>query len=97
MKSLLEVLLDENDTDPIVLEDSRGVPVAFEQIAIIPHKGGLYCVLKPVEKMEHVADDEALVFRVDEEDDETVPAVEDDEVTALEVFEQYYDLIDAQT
>ena len=96
MKDIYEILLDEDNRDPIVLVDGNGRKTAFEQIAVIPYNEKLYCILKPIDKMENVADDEAVVFFVDEKGDENVLEVETDELTALEVFEQYYNLLDEE-
>ncbi len=93
MVDIYDVLLDEENKDPIVLVDGNGRKTAFEQIAVIPYNEKLYCILKPVDKIENVADDEAIVFFVDEKGDENVLEVETDEITAMEVFEQYYDLL----
>lgn len=99
MADIIDILLDEENKDPIVLVDSNGRKIAFEQIAVIPYNEKLYCVLKPMDKIENVADDEAIVFYVDEgenEEDELALKVETDELTAMEVFEKYYDLLDEQ-
>lgn len=96
MADIYDVLLDEENKDPIVLVDGNGRKTAFEQIAVIPYNEKLYCILKPVDKMENVADDEAIVFFVDEKGDENVLEVETDELTAMEVFAQYYDLLDKE-
>ena len=96
-KELLDILLDEDNVDPIILFDDTGKRVAFEQVAIIPMGIEIYCVLKPLDEMEGVADDEALVFRVDEKDGAAVLVVETDEPTAHKVFEEYYNLVDEQS
>ncbi len=95
---LIEVLLDKTNTDPIVLCDERGRTLSFEQVAIIPRKRNgrwvLYAVLKPLDSIEGVADDEAIVFYVDESADTPVLKVELDEESAIEVFHEYYDLLE---
>ncbi len=95
MKDLIDILLDENNTDPIVVIDEKGRQIAFEQIAIIPRGETIYCVLKPIDKVNGVADDEGIVFKVDKnEAGESILRVETDEQIAIEIFDQYYDLID---
>lgn len=99
-EDIIDILLDEENKDPIVLTDDKGRKLAFEQIAVIPYDQKLYCVLKPLDHMDGVADDEALVFYVDEgenEDDEPVLRIEDDELKAIDVFMEYYDLLEAAT
>lgn len=74
--------------------------INFEQIAVIPFetKNGnrnLYCVLKPLNPIKGVADDEAIVFRVDlNEEGDFIIRVEEDESTAISVFEKYDDLLE---
>ena len=94
-RDIVDVLLDEDDHEPIVLVDGGGSKVAFEQIAVIPHNDKLYCILKPITHIEGVEDDEAIVFYVDEQEGKD-PAlmVETNELTAIDVFEEYYDLIE---
>ncbi len=92
---IVDVLLDENNKEPIVLVDGQGKKLSFEQIAVIPHNDKLYCVLKPIDKIDNVQDDEAIVFFVDEQEGkEPVLMVETDEKTAMDVFEEYYNLLD---
>lgn len=99
-EDIVDMLLDEENKDPIVLTDDKGRKLAFEQVAVIPYEQKLYCVLKPLDHIDGVADDEALVFYVDEgesEDDDPVLRIEDDELKAIDVFMEYYDLLDAAT
>lgn len=44
-KDIVDILLDEENKDPIVLTDDKGRKLAFEQIAVIPYDQKLYCVL----------------------------------------------------
>lgn len=67
---VLDVLLDEDNRDPIVLQDNNGKKLVFEQVAIIPFDGIIYCVLKPQSKINGVKSDEAVVFYVLEEQGE---------------------------
>lgn len=95
---IVDVLLDENNKDPIILIDGNGKKITFEQIAVIPFNDKLYCVLKPVDKIDGVADDEAIVFYVQEEDGKApVLMVETDEKVAMDVFDEYYNLLDEQS
>ncbi len=95
--NIIDVLMDENNKEPITLMDANGKRLSFEQIAVIPHNDKLYCVLKPIDKIENVQDDEAIVFYVDEtQGDEPVLMVETDEQVAMDVFDEYYDLLDEE-
>lgn len=92
---ILDVLLDENNREPVTLADESGRAITFEQVAVIPYNGKIYCVLKPFDHIDGVADDEAIVFRVDENDDgDNIICVERSESIALTIFEQYYDLLE---
>lgn len=94
---IVDVLLDENNKEPIILIDGNGKKLSFEQIAVIPFNEKLYCVLKPIDHIDNVADDEAIVFFVHEEEGkEPVLMVETDEKTAMDVFEEYYNLLDEE-
>ena len=96
MKSPIEMLLDENCSDPIVLFDENNEEVAFDQIAVIPLNGDVYAILKPLGDFEGVSEDEALVFVIAEEDDEDVlQVVEEDEIVDA-VFAQYYEMLKEQ-
>ena len=91
---ILDILLDEENHDPIVLIDEDSALLKFEQIAVIPYNDKIYCVLKPIDPMKGVEEDEAIVFYVDEEDNPPSLKVETDELTSLKVFEEYYDLLE---
>ncbi len=92
---IIDILLDEDNKDPIVLVDGQGKKLSFEQIAVIPYNNKIYCVLKPIDKIENVQDDEAIVFFVDEQEGkEPVLMVETDEKVAMDVFDEYYNLLD---
>lgn len=96
-KNAIERLLDENDLGTIVLYDENDKEVEFEQIAIIPYENEVYAILKPVEEMEGVADDEAIVFLLDadEESDEVLSVVEDEKIIDA-IFDAYYKLLDEE-
>lgn len=96
---LLDILLDDNNRDPIVFMDEQGRKLTFEQVAVIPYdvrkETRLYCVLKPIDKIDGVNDDEAIVFLVDtDENGNSVIKVEEDEEIAIAVFDKYYDLLE---
>lgn len=93
---LVDVLLDMDNKDPIVLIDGNGKKISFEQIAVIPYNEKIYCVLKPIDKIDNVQDDEAIVFYVDEKDGQKVLMVETDEKVAISVFDEYYNLLDKE-
>lgn len=96
---LLDVLLDEDNREPIVLMDENGKELTFEQVAVIPYEvkkeNRLYCVLKPIDKLEGIGEDEAIVFLVDTDaEGNSIIRVEEDEEIAIAVFDKYYDLLE---
>ena len=99
-KSLVDILLDEEDESDVILYDNDDNAVKFEQIAIIPHvidgQTRLYAILQPIDDLDGVGDDEALLFRVftEENDGEDNVVFEEDMEIAEAVFEKYYKLIE---
>ena len=93
MKDPIDMLLDENNSEPIVLYNEKDEPVAFEQIALIVLQGDPYAILKPVGEYQGVAEDEALVFTIREIDGEDCLVVEEDDAIIDAVFEDYYRML----
>ena len=52
------------DDEVISLITANGEEVRFTKIAVIVHKGIFYVILQPIELIEGMSDDEALVFKV---------------------------------
>lgn len=85
----------END-DVITLTSGDGEEIDFIEIAGIAHQGEFYAILQPVELLEGMADDEALVFHVtrnEETGDDKFEIVIDDEIIDI-VFQKYNELLD---
>ena len=93
---LLDVLLDETNTASIYMYDDNGRQLQFEQVAVIPYgDDDLYCILKPITKIEGIGDDEAIVFKVNtDEKGEAILKVEANERIAIEIFDRYYTLLE---
>ena len=92
---VLDILLDEENEEPITLYNENDKAIRFDQIAIIPMEEKLFAILKPIDEMEEVAEDEAIVFRVDEkESGESELVIETDEALAMRVFDEFYRLLD---
>ena len=96
-KDPIEALLDPQNTENIILYDENDKAVEFEQIALIPLNNSVYCILKPVETMEDVAEDEAVVFELvdDAENGDVLNIVMEEEV-AQQVFDEYKKMIEAE-
>ena len=94
MAEILENYDEEND-DIITLTSADGEEIDFVEIAGIAYKGNFYAILQPVELLENMDDDEALVFKVTRsisgEDNFEIEL--DDEIIDA-VFEQYNILLD---
>lgn len=93
--NILDQLLDDENTDPIYLYDENKNKVAFEKVAVINLSGALYFLLSPLDYLDDLSDDEALVFKaVETKDGEELLVVEEDEKIAEKVFDEYYRLLD---
>ncbi len=93
-KNPIECLLDVDNSDPIVLYDENDKPIKFEQVALIPHKDELYAMLKPIDKLDGVADDEAVIFHFEEDESGAqVLSVLGDDQLIDEIFAIYLDLV----
>ena len=96
-EDILDILLDPDNKDPIIMRDDKGRQVEFEQVAVVPLNDRIYCVLKPITHIAGIAEDEALVFYVDEkEGEEPVLVAEMDEMVSIQVFEEYYKLLEEE-
>ena len=91
--NVIDRLLDENDEEPVTLYDENDKETEFEQVAIIPLDERIYVILKPITKIEGVADDEGLVFVIEEIDDEDMLVLVDDDEIINKVFDVYYQLL----
>lgn len=91
---ILDVILDENNNEDLVLQNEEGKQIRFEQVAVIPYNEKIYVILKPIDKLEGVEDDQAIVFLADETKRPTVLVPEQDEATAVKVFDEYYNLVE---
>ena len=96
-KNPIEALLDPENAENVVLYDENDKPVEFEQIALIPLNNSLYTILKPVEKMDEIADDEAVVFElVEDEDAGDILNIVMEEEVVNQVFDEYKKIIETE-
>ena len=93
----MDEMLDEEfaDEDIVTLMTESGEEVDFVEIAGISHNGKFYAILQPVELLEGMEDDEALVFEVVRNADgsDGFNVVLDDEIIDA-VFEEYNRLLE---
>lgn len=83
-------IMPEDSDEVITLLDDDGNEVDFYEVACVELDNEFYALLQPAEEIEGVADDEALIFKLVEEDDENdlfVP-VEDPDLLQR-VFDEY--------
>lgn len=91
-----ELATGEEDDDIVTLLTADGESIDFVEIAGIAHKGKFYAILQPVELLEGMDEDEALVFRVsrDSETGEDKFEIELDDEIIDAVFQEYNRLLD---
>jgi hypothetical protein len=80
--------------DVIVLTTTDGEEIEFVEIAGIKLDGHFYVVLQPVELLDGMEDDEALVFERIYNGDEEQYSIELDDEIIDKVFEEYNRLFD---
>lgn len=86
------------DDDIVTLMSADGEEIDFVEIAGIAHKGDFYAILQPVELLEGMSEDEALVFKVSRnEDGEDRFEIELDDEIIDAVFTEYNRLLDNAT
>lgn len=95
-KTQIEKLFDEDDDSNLILYDENNNPTEFQQIAVIPKNNKIYAILKPLSKKFNIADDEALVFVIEEVDDEDYLIIVEDEKIIDSIFDEYYELLKEQ-
>ena len=83
------------DDDIVTLLSANGEEIDFVEIAGIVHNGKFYAILQPVELLDGMDEDEALVFEVSrgEDGEDKFSIVTDDEIIDI-VFEKYNQLFD---
>ena len=93
----IDALYDENNNDAIILFNENGEEIAFEQVAIIPISEKVYAILKPIQPMDGVGEDEGLVFSIEQnEAGEEYLALTVDEDIIDAVFTVYDALVAAE-
>lgn len=87
----------DKDDDIVTLRTENGEDVDFIEIAGIAYKGSFYAILQPVELLEGMDEDEALVFKVTRgENGEDKFEIELDDSVIDAVFMEYNRLLDEQ-
>ncbi len=86
----------QNDEDDIItLMTADGEEVDFVEVAGIAYRGNFYAILQPVELLDGMEEDEALVFKVSRgQDGQDKFEIELDDTIIDAVFEEYNKLLD---
>jgi len=93
-RDVRDILLDEENHEPIVLWDEQKKEThIFEQIAVIPYRSRIYAVLKPITPFYPVAENEALVFYVNESAEDSRLCIENNIKIARRIFREYRKLV----
>ena len=97
MADYIEQPVDMEEDSIVTLTSADGQEIDFVEIAGIALRGNFYVILQPVELLEGMGEDEALVFKVTQDrDGEDHFNVELDDEIISEVFDEYYRLLDEQ-
>lgn len=84
----------EDDDDVVTLMAADGEEIDFIEIAGIAYRGNFYAILQPVELLDGMEEDEALVFKVTRgKDGEDKFEVELDDTIIDAVFVEYNRLL----
>ena len=59
------VLLDSAENTPLRLKNGDGAELNFEQVFAVEHEDALYCILRPLFRVEGLGTHVALAFTVD--------------------------------
>lgn len=68
-EELKNEIVTEDDDDIVTLLSANGEEIDFVEIAGIAYKGNFYAILQPVELLDGMDEDEALVFKVSRDED----------------------------
>ena len=90
--------MEQGFSDERITLSANGEDIDFDVIAAIAYKGDFYVILQPVELLEDMEEDEALVFKVvvDEDGTDSYIIETDDEIIDA-VFEEYNRLLEKGT
>lgn len=87
--------MQNDDDDIITLTTADGEEVDFIEVAGIAYRGNFYAILQPVELLDGMDEDEALVFKVSRgKEGEDKFEIELDDAIIDAVFEEYNKLLD---
>lgn len=81
-------IFDEEDI--ITLQDEEGNPIKFVEVACVEYENEFYVLLSPAEEVEGIGEDEVIICKLEDQDDETqlIVPLEDEELMQ-KVFDEY--------
>lgn len=82
-----EIETEEEESELIELVDEAGKIIKFKLLDVTEYKGEKYTLLLAAEPNAEIADDEVVIFRLNEKE-ETLEPIEDEQLLE-EVFEFY--------
>ena len=90
---IIEKILDDNNCDDIFLTNElTGEELPFEQVATIPYNDIVYAILSPKKSTDDLSAGEGIVFKIIEEDGDSVLVMEEDEKIADKIYDIYEDM-----
>ncbi len=85
----------ENESNIIELVDENEKTVRFEHLMTVEYEGDAYVLLSPIDEIEDIGEDEVVILKIEEgEEDDTYVGVEDEELLE-KVFERYLEIAEA--
>ncbi len=89
-----ELIYDEDGNQIIELVDDGGNVIKFKLLDVTEYKDEKYTLLLPAEPNEEIAEDEVVIFRLNEEDGVLEPI--EDEKLLNEVYDFWQDEVDEE-
>ena len=89
-----EIMNEEEESEVIELIDDAGKIIKFKLLDVTEYKGEKYTLLLAAEPSDEIADDEVVIFRLNEKE-ETLEPIEDEKLLE-EVFEFYQNEVDEE-
>lgn len=89
-----ELDLEEEESELVELIDDGGNVIKFKLLDVTEYKGEKYTLLLAAEPNEEIAEDEVVIFRLNEKE-ETLEPIEDEKLLE-EVFEFYQQEVESE-
>lgn len=89
-----EELIQEEEDEIIELVDEEGKVINFKLLDVTEYKGQKYTLLLAAEPNEEIAEDEVVIFRLNEKE-ETLDPIEDEDLLQ-EIFDYYQSELDEE-